>query len=533
MTIDSDHINRSGWLLAASSGLLLTASFPGIGLDWLAWFALVPLLVSIQMLSVKKSFWLGFTTGFVHYLTLVYWLVYTMKAYGNLPVPVAISILVLMAAYLALYIAFFAAAVTLWSPGPVGYLFFIPLVWVSIEYLRSFMLSGFPWEFLGNSQFNRLHIIQISDILGVYGVSALIALANTTIGLCFLFLTEKHRPGFAVTSPLAALAVLIFFAAFLVNWSYGGWRIRQVDRAISGASSVKIGIVQGNIDQSLKWDPAFQDSTTEKYIQLSLSAVKDGPQLLVWPETAAPFYYLSDTRLSDRVQAGVRSAGTDFLIGSPSFVRRTDRMDYYNSAYIILADGSVSAKYDKAQLVPFGEYVPLKKWLPFLGKMVANVGDFKTGEKGNTLPWRDLRLGIQICFEIIFPGLSRAMAQNQASLLINITNDAWFGHTAAPYQHFSMTVFRAIENRRSLVRSANTGISGFIDPVGRIVAATPLFKEAVLVRSVPIVTISTGYTRYGDAFAGGCLLVVLAAAIGKLILAYKKKSRSITTRPSG
>ena len=510
-------------LLAAFSGVLLTASFPRIGLDWLAWFALVPLLISIRTLSAKKSFWLGFTTGFVHYLTLVYWLVYTMKSYGNLPLPVAVSVLMLMAAYLALYIAVFAAAVSVWGFNSTGSLVSVPLVWVSIEYLRCFLLSGFPWEFLGYSQFNRLHIIQISDILGVYGVSFLIALSNVAIFSCFVFFIEKRRHGLPVSRRPAVLSALIFFGAFLVFWGYGSRRIHTVDGMMAASPSVRIGIVQGNIDQSRKWDPAFQDSTTEKYIKLSLSAMKDRPELMVWPETATPFYYLSDTRLSDLVRQGVQSAGTDFLFGSPSYVRRADKIDYYNSAYIILSDGTVSAKYDKAHLVPFGEYVPLKKWLPFLGKMVENVGDFKTGEKGNTVSWRDYRIGIQICFEIIFPDLSRAMAQNQAGLLVNITNDAWFGKTGAPYQHFSMAVFRAVENRRSLVRSANTGISGFIDPAGRIIASTPLFKEAIMVRPVPVITHLSVYTRYGDAFAKGCLLAVLVGALWKLTMTYKNR----------
>ncbi|MDF1593641.1 MAG: apolipoprotein N-acyltransferase [Desulfobacterales bacterium] len=523
MTIDSDNINRTRMLLAASSGLLLTASFPKIGLDWVAWVALVPLLISIRTLSCKKSFLLGFITGFVHYLTLVYWLVYTMKSYGNLPIPVAISVLMLMAAYLALYIAVFAAAVSAWGFGSSGPLVSVPLAWVSIEYLRYFLLSGFPWEFIGHSQFNRLHIIQISDILGVYGISFLIALSNVAVFLCYLFFTEKRRRSLPVFRWPAVLSALAFVAVLLLFWGYGSWRIRNVDGMISSSPSVRIGIVQANIDQAQKWDPAFQDSTTEKYIKLSLAAIKDRPELLVWPETATPFYFLSDSRMSGRVQQGVQSAGTDFLIGSPSYVRRADRIDYYNSAYVILSDGIVSAKYDKAHLVPFGEYVPLKKWLPFLGKMVENVGDFKTGEKGNTVSWRDYRIGIQICFEIIFPDLSRAMALNQAVLLVNITNDAWFGKTGAPYQHFSMAVFRAVENRRSLVRSANTGISGFVDPVGRIIASTPLFKEAVMVRTIPVITHSTFYTRYGDGFARGCLLVALVAALWKLNMAYKNR----------
>ena len=176
------------------------------------------------------------------------------------------------------------------------------------------------------------------------------------------------------------------------------------------------------------------------------------PDLVVWPETATPFYFLSNTRLSGMVKKGVRLAGSSFLIGSPAFTSKGNILRYYNSAYLLNPDGRVSAKYDKAHLVPFGEYVPFKKWVPFLGKIVENVGDFKTGRKGDTLRWGNHRLGVQICFEVIFPKLSRAMVQNGANLLVNITNDAWFGRTSAPYQHFSMAVFRAVENKRSLIR---------------------------------------------------------------------------------
>lgn len=522
--MDSNHIGRIRLFLAAASGMLLTASFPKIGWDWLAWFALAPLLVSVQGLSVKKSFVLGLTAGLVHYLTLVYWLAYTMTTYGNLPFPVAVSILVLMAAYLALYPALFTAAIGVFRLHPIGYLFSVPLVWVSIEYLRSFMFSGFPWEFLGHSQFKRLVIIQLSDIFGAYGVSFLLALSNAVIALCLLYLTGKRLYRLSLTWRPIVASIVLFFLAFSLSWSYGVYRIRQTQKAADTAPVIRAGIVQGNIDQFHKWDPAFQDNTIEKYITLSRLAGKEQPQLIVWPETATPFYYLSDTRLSDRVRQGIQSTGIDFLFGSPSFVRGVDRIDFYNSAYIVLEDGKTEAKYDKARLVPFGEYVPLKKWLPFLGKMVENVGDFKTGKKGSTVSWRNLQLGIQICFEIIFPDLARAMVENHAMLLVNITNDAWFGQTAAPYQHFSMAVFRAVENKRSLVRAANTGISGFIDPTGRTVAATSLFKEAVLVRSVPLITDKTFYTRHGDLFARGCLLAVLVAAVFKLMMAHKRKT---------
>jgi apolipoprotein N-acyltransferase len=180
-------------------------------------------------------------------------------------------------------------------------------------------------------------------------------------------------------------------------------------------------------------------------------------------------------------------------------------------------------KYDKTHLVPFGEYVPFKKWLPFLGKMVAQVGDFRAGKVGNTIPWRNEQLGVQICYEIIFPELSRAMVRSQASILINITNDAWFGKTSGPYQHFSMTVFRAVENRRSLARAANTGISGFIDPAGRILTSTALLQEAVATQTVPLLKVRSIYTRLGDLFAQACLAVVLLTILKEIVLKRVKR----------
>jgi apolipoprotein N-acyltransferase len=217
----------------------------------------------------------------------------------------------------------------------------------------------------------------------------------------------------------------------------------------------------------------------------------------------------------------VASMQKDFLIGSPSYSYEQGKedVDYYNSAYLIGAEPKVLGKYDKVHLVPFGEYIPFKKWLPFLGKMVAHVGDFKSGKKGDTLLWKDEKLGIQICFEIIFPGLSRAMVKNGAGILINITNDAWFARTSAPYQHFSMAVFRAVENRRSLVRAANTGISGFVDPVGRVLSRSELFETAVLTKNIPIYHETSLYTRLGDLFAVVCTLLSVIFILTGLIKA--------------
>jgi apolipoprotein N-acyltransferase len=302
-------------------------------------------------------------------------------------------------------------------------------------------------------------------------------------------------------------------AAFGLTLLYGHWRLNDVTKRMTASPKARVAVIQGNIDQAIKWNPAFQIDTVKKYNRLSASIIEQHPDLIVWPESATPFFFLYDIKPSELVFEGIHQTAKDYLIGSPSFVRQNDVAKYFNSAYLISPQSKTMGKYDKTHLVPYGEYVPFKKWLPFLGKIVAQVGDFEAGAIGNTLQWKDQKIGVQICYEIIFPGLSRAMARNNASLLINITNDAWFGTTSGPYQHFSMAVFRAVENKRSLARAANTGISGFIDPAGRILAATALLEEAAVVRPLPLLKEKTVYTIIGDLFARLCMAVVVLAAL--------------------
>jgi apolipoprotein N-acyltransferase len=491
--------------------MLLTLSFPKVNISWLAWIALVPLLIALRNISPKNGFTLGLCAGLAHYLTLVYWLAYTMKTYGNLPLSVSLSILILLACYLALFVALFSLTITRLCTTPLICFILVPSVWVSLEYIRTFLFTGFPWELLGYSQYSVLPLLQISDIVGVYGVSFLIAMGNGAFFLGYLFWTGKNWQAETVGKHLAGGSIVSFVLIFILVWAYGSWKIQLIDAMSSQSPSATVSIVQGNIDQAVKWDPAFQRDSTLKYINLSLRAKKHAPDLVVWPETATPFYFLNQDELTRLVKKGIRDTGADFLIGSPSFRSRKDVVEYYNSAYLIGAQGNLYGRYDKAHLVPFGEYVPLQKWLPFINKIVEGVGDFRPGREGHTLPWKNYRLGIQICYEIIFPGLSRSMAQNNADLLVNITNDAWYGRSSAPYQHFSMAIFRAVENRRSLIRSANTGISGFVDPAGRIVAATKLFEDAFITRKMPLLQTTTIYTRIGDLFALFCLAATLLA----------------------
>lgn len=519
----SDRIN---WFLAALSGVLLTGSFPKIGLDWLAWFALVPLLLAVANLPVKESFRIGFIAGLAHYLTLLYWVVPVMRIYGYLPLYLSIVILFLFAAVLALFPAAFCTALTAIGNTPLRSVFAIPCLWVALEYVRTYVFTGFPWELLGHSQYLRLHLIQIADLFGAYGVSFLIAMSNTAVFLVTLFITRTTWRDRHISMSVPACAVMLFAAGLLLTLIYGDRRIKTADRLAAASPTARIAVIQPNIEQAVKWDPAFQAATVKTNIRLSLAAIPQNPDLIVWPESATPFFLFYDKEPTQKVLEGLEQSNTDFLIGSPSFDREGGKIVYYNSAYLIRPKLKTISRYDKAHLVPYGEYVPFKKWFPFLGKVVAQVGDFQPGEAGRTMPWEKGAIGVQICYEIIFPALSRAMVENNAVLLINITNDAWFGTTGGPYQHFSMTVFRAVENRRALARAANTGISGFIDPAGRILISTPLLEEAVVTRTVPLISEKTFYTRFGDLFAQACLVGALFGIIlvfGKYGLKFRKR----------
>ena len=509
-------------VMAACSGLLLTGAFPDFGFSWLAWIGIVPLLAAVRNLSWRKGFSLGFLAGMTHFLTLVYWVAYTMRTYGHLPWPVGISILALLAACLAMFFASFTALVCRLRPQPLATLFLVPVIWVALEYLRSFFLSGFPWELIGYSQYKELHLIQISDILGVYGVSFMILFANAAIFFLLLNIAKFDWNGVRITTGFAALALLLCVGLNGLNWFYGAHRMVKIEKLSADAPSIQAAIVQGNIEQALKWDPTFQEATIDKYLRLSQSLVDRHPELIVWPETALPFHFRHDAPLTAKVEEGIRRLAAYVLLGSPSFEKRPDRIDYYNSAYLIDPQGNVLGKYDKAHLVPFGEYVPLKRWLPFLGKLVEQVGDFSRGDTGVTIGWPYGKLGVLICYEGIFPDIAQTMAKNGANLLVNITNDAWYGRSSAPYQHFSMTVFRAIENRRALIRSANTGLSGFVDPTGRILAKTTLFSDAAEVGRVPLMSTLSVYSRFGDAFAAACLAVAVILLCGVVVTHLRK-----------
>ncbi|MEW6683661.1 MAG: apolipoprotein N-acyltransferase [Nitrospirota bacterium] len=510
---------------AASSGLLLTLSFPRPQLALAAWFALVPLLLAIATASRRGAFLLGWIAGATFFTGSLRWLVYTMVHYGHLPEWLGYPLLLLLAAYLAVYVGLFAlTALILANQRTWIRLVALPAAWTAVELTRTYLFTGLPWGALGYSQAGTLPVIQIAEFTGVYGVSYLIVFVNTALAVALAamrptgempmpipvasFVPMQGPPVSlrGVAGPLG-LAVLALLAVLV----YGHWRLDQIAGAMAETTPVTVAVVQGNIDQDRKWDPAFRRETIDRYQALTREQADQPLDLIVWPEAAMPFFFERDVAHREELIEFVVREGTPLLFGSPaveSAVGEQPRL--YNSAYVVTANGGIAGRYDKLHLVPFGEYVPLERLLFFVNKMVDGIGEFVPGENATVFRLDRFRLGVMICFEVVFPELTRAAVRNGATLMAAITNDAWFGRSAAPYQHLDMVVFRAVENRVPFARAANTGISGFIDATGRLVTTSDLFVPATRVATLVPRMEKTWYTRYGDLFAWFCAVFVLA-----------------------
>jgi apolipoprotein N-acyltransferase len=503
---DNSAVSRRDYMLALLSGTLLALSFPKPGLSFLAWFAFVPLLLAIGGKSPRWAFRLGFVSGLTAYVGLLYWLNIVMTTYGKLHWSVSFCLFLFLAAYLALYTGGVAFAVRRGEGAGISPLVSFPVVWVGLEYLRAYVLTGFPWASLGYSQYRTLPLIQIADITGVYGLSFLIAFANVVIFRIFRGIARKGEGAYPTLSAVILLCLLV------ATLGYGFHRLRTPERG----ETLRVALTQGNIPQDVKWDPAFQEKTVEVYERLSRQACVGGSDLVVWPESAAPFYLQSDATYAPRIKALAAELKACMVVGSPALEADRDRIRYLNSAFLLAPSGELLGRSDKMHLVPFGEYVPLSRFLPFVNKLVAGIGDFSPGRAITPLDTGKGKIGVLICFEGIFPELARAYVREGSRLLVNITNDAWFGRSSAPYQHLSMIAFRAVENRVPLVRSANTGITAIIDSRGHIRRMTPIFTETYLNGEVRLGEGESFYTRFGDLFALACLAA--SAMIGALSL---------------
>ncbi len=495
-------------LLAILSGVLIALSFPKADLSFLAWLALIPLLTSIEGRSACSAFKLAFLCGLTAYSGIIYWVVIVMGVYGHLPLFASIPLWLFLSAWLALFYAVATWTTAMGERFGLKSALIFPLAWVAADYLRSFLLTGFPWTMLGHSQYRLLPLIQIADITGVYGITGLILLANIVF-----YRIVRALSGSEVPYPAkSAIIFLVLFGATLV---YGFSRLNVTPPTETG---IKVALIQGNIDQDVKWSPAFREKTLDIYSSLSKqAAIKQKTDLIVWPESAAPFFFQENSAASDRIRTLTRELGSYLFFGSPAAEIRDSGYRNLNSAFLLAPDGSEIGRRDKVHLVPFGEYVPMAKLFPFVNKMVHGIGDFAPGQEIKPLNCGKTTLGTLVCYEAIFPELARAQVNAGSRILVNITNDAWFGTSSAPYQHLSMAVFRAVETRTPLVRAANTGITSIIDQNGHIKGMTSLFKEAVMTGEVQPGSADAIYLRIGDLFAQICLGLTVLTLLLKFI----------------
>ncbi|MFN8544206.1 MAG: apolipoprotein N-acyltransferase [Candidatus Binatia bacterium] len=493
--------------LAIATGLALVAAFPSLEIAPLAWVGLVPLLVAIRGLRPRAAFAVGWLAGLVFWTGSVYWIVYTVSRYTTVPLPAAVGLLLLVASVLGCYLGAFAAGMRWFATRGLPAVWLAAPLWVALEWLRGWFFIGFPWGPLGASQYRHHDLVQMAEVTGVWGVSAVLVLFNAVAAAVL------QRRGEGVRRLMPALLVLTVLMLGLPL--AGHWRASMLRRQ-PAAGSLRVTVVQGNVEQEHKWDPAFQDETLERYQRLTRESLAAKPDLIVWPETAAPFFFQEPGPRREAVLDLARTIGVPLLFGSPAAAHDArGEFKQTNRAYLLSPQGREVGVYDKMQLVPFGEYVPFARALFFVGRVVEAVGDILPGLVPTVFRLNDARFGTLICYEGIFPAATREFAARGADFLVNISNDAWYGRSAAPYQLLAQVSLRAVENRVPIVRAANTGISAIIDADGRIRWQGPLFEALAYTAEITWPGVRTVYGRWGDWFPRACLLAVgIALVVG-------------------
>ncbi len=493
--------NRTNAVVLSSS-LLLFLSFPPAGLWPAAWIAFIPLFNAAEGRSLKQTVQLFFVCGFFFWLGAVSWIS-----------AVTFPGMLLLCGYLALYFACFGLVFPLSRRMPQAFApVFLAAAWTALEYLRGWLLTGFPWALLGHTQYLNLPAIQISDITGVWGVSFVL-----------MFFNAAFYPVFSGRQPLdtAAKRVAPAIICVMAVMTYGLFRLFTPP----AAGDFKIALIQANIPQKLKWAVSSSDFIVDKFLGISSEAViNDKPDMVIWPEASFPELMGRETGLYRRLRGAVHEWDTPLLFGA---VLREGE-GYYNGAFLLSPGGEIAGEYRKIHLVPFGEFIPFRKTLSFLETFVP-IGDFYPGRefrifsaagRGPDNAGKQHKFAVLICFEDAFPGLSRSFVREGAGLLVNITNDAWFGRSGAPAQHLQSSVFRAVENRVWVARAANTGITAVIDSKGKIgdmvkdKRGDPLFTEGYL--SVQAGDAEPGgsfYTRNGDLAVYLCFILVFAGGL--------------------
>ncbi|HUG35576.1 MAG TPA: apolipoprotein N-acyltransferase [Candidatus Limnocylindrales bacterium] len=478
--------------LLAAAGVVGALAYPRVDF-WLgAWMFLVPALMSAATRRPREALADGWLSGTVFFLVLLRWLDHTFRNYSAIPWPVSWLPIVALAAYCGLYVGAVTATAAWLRPrlGGGWAMAAVPPLWVAGEWVRGWLMQGFPWGLIGYSQHSVLPVIQIAELTGVYGVSFLVIAGNAALAGGMAFGWRRAWPG-AATAAVLVLASLGFGLAVLGQ---------ERGPAPPGA---RIAVIQPVVAQSLKWDPAYHAEILALYERLTREAARSRPAAIIWPETAAAIFLRGDPALLERLTRLAQELGTPLVLGSVDR-QPGPRGAFLNSAFYLTGQG-ISDKYDKIHLVPFGEYVPLAGLIGFVRSWAEFISDFAPGERRTIFPLPGAPFGVVICYEVVFPELFRQFVAGGAAFMANITNDAWFGETSGPWQHLAMVPFRAVENRVAIARAANTGVSAFVAPSGAISAWRPLGDRGTLEATVPLRRRTTVYTRFGDWFAWTCV----------------------------
>jgi apolipoprotein N-acyltransferase len=493
---------------------------------FVAWLGPGFLLLGVSGLPPRRAAKLAFAASLLAHAAVVHWFYVVTVTYGHAPAAVGVLAPFGIAIYIAASTAIFVGALTGFGKVGLGTAWTAALVWTALDHLRSFAFSGFPWATLGYAQHENVALLALAPYTGVYGLSFVTVLGGVALVELARAGASRRRPSLATGLALAAVAVIGVAGA----WSSGPEDESDLHR-------VRIAVLQGNVDQGVKWSDAWVEQILGDYEALAREAAGQGAEWIVWPESSVPGLIDTDPELRRRLKELARETGAVHVLGAVGLRRPVgaERPSFYDSAVILDPYGGFGERYDKAHLVPFGEYVPLRPLLGYFLEAIARgiaPDNVTAGAGPRALTWPDpdeperlLTVGVPICYELIFPDLVRRMVDDGAEVLLALTNDAWYGRTGAPHQFLAMTAMRSAESRVWTARAANTGVSAIIDSRGRVRERTRIFERGLLVADVPLRPSPRGgtfYTRRGDVFAAVCW----AGAGGLAVLGLVRSRRT-------
>jgi apolipoprotein N-acyltransferase len=490
------------FVLAALSGVLFALAFPDYGIAWLAFVALAPLIIAVvQARGAREAFLLGWLSMTVAWLLMVPWVVRVMSHYGGLPYLTGVLLFCAMSLYLGVYGGLFAVLVrALRLRETFAPWLLVAAAWAAVEYVRTYLLTGFPWNLISAAIIDYAPLVQISRAFGPYFLGCLILLPSIVIAW---YVTQRPRG-------IRRVIVIGSTTAFLFIWWATGYVASQWRRMDTSKPTHTAALLQPNISQEMRWNASNVMDIFQRMMAMTEVAADRGVDVIIWPESTVPLSFTSTDFYRDAIESVSRGRHADIILGSVA-EDPAKRSRMWNAAFLV-SGGRTIGHYDKIRLVPFGEYVPLRKMLFFAEKLVHAVGEFEFGTNDRPLRGR-FAYGPAICYEVVFPRITATQVKNGAEVLVTITNDAWYDGTSAPRQHLNQARLRAVEADRWMLRAGTTGISALIDPTGRIVQEIPMGREGTIFANFSLKTGLTPYVRFGDWFAWLCIIAVIASVV--------------------